>query len=167
MQEVGCSPRIKRFVAAGENVVPRVISLRPVKLQAVPRLKCRISPWWRRVRVIRADHGPGIGQQNLLSYPLSLEHAFPIRAGKAEFSGLLTAVETSVLHIQTLQARSAAGTRDLMLYLTPKTRNEAVPFLDSASGQILAGGTDFYPGLGERLPEGNVVDIAGVNEIRG
>lgn len=34
-------------------------------------------------------------------------------------------------------------------------------------GQILAGGTDFYPALGERLPEGNVVDITSLGEIRG
>lgn len=39
--------------------------------------------------------------------------------------------------------------------------------LASSGGQILAGGTDFYPMLGERLPQGDVVDITGVREIRG
>jgi len=39
--------------------------------------------------------------------------------------------------------------------------------LAAAGGQVLAGGTDFYPALGERLPQGNVVDITGVREIRG
>jgi CO/xanthine dehydrogenase FAD-binding subunit len=34
-------------------------------------------------------------------------------------------------------------------------------------GQILAGGTDFYPALGERLPQGRVVDITSLGEIRG
>src|SRR5205814_5941824 len=32
---------------------------------------------------------------------------------------------------------------------------------------ILAGGTDFYPALGERLPQGDVIDITALREIRG
>ena len=39
--------------------------------------------------------------------------------------------------------------------------------LASTGGQILAGGTDFYPSLGERLPQGHVVDITALGEIRG
>lgn len=39
--------------------------------------------------------------------------------------------------------------------------------LASTGGQILAGGTDFYPALGERLPQGDVVDITAIQEIRG
>lgn len=39
--------------------------------------------------------------------------------------------------------------------------------LASSGGQILAGGTDFYPALGERLPQGDVVDITAVGGIRG
>lgn len=31
----------------------------------------------------------------------------------------------------------------------------------------MAGGTDFYPALGERLPQGDVVDITALHEIRG
>ena len=53
------------------------------------------------------------------------------------------------------------------LYLKPKTLDEAVSLLTSAGGQILAGGTDFYPALGERLPAGLVVDITALAEIRG
>jgi CO/xanthine dehydrogenase FAD-binding subunit len=53
------------------------------------------------------------------------------------------------------------------LYLKPKTLDEAVSLLASTGGQILAGGTDFYPALGERLPRGSVVDITAVGEIRG
>jgi CO/xanthine dehydrogenase FAD-binding subunit len=53
------------------------------------------------------------------------------------------------------------------LYLKPKTLNEAVSVLASTGGQILAGGTDFYPALGERLPQGDVVDITALGEIRG
>ena len=39
--------------------------------------------------------------------------------------------------------------------------------LAGSSGQILAGGTDFYPALGERLPQRDVVDITALGEIRG
>lgn len=53
------------------------------------------------------------------------------------------------------------------MYLRPKTLDEAVSLLASTGGQILAGGTDFYPALGERLPRGNVVDISALGEIRG
>ena len=53
------------------------------------------------------------------------------------------------------------------MYLKPKTLNEAVSALASTGGQILAGGTDFYPALGERLPQGDVVDITALGEIRG
>ena len=49
----------------------------------------------------------------------------------------------------------------------PKRLHEAVSLLASAGGQILAGGTDFYPALGERLPQGSVVDITSLMEIRG
>lgn len=53
------------------------------------------------------------------------------------------------------------------MYLKPKTLYEAVTVLAASGGQVLAGGTDFYPALGERLPQGDVVDITGVGEIRG
>jgi CO/xanthine dehydrogenase FAD-binding subunit len=53
------------------------------------------------------------------------------------------------------------------MYLRPKTLHEAVSVLAGSGGQILAGGTDFYPALGERLPQGDVVDITGLGEIRG
>lgn len=56
---------------------------------------------------------------------------------------------------------------DPSLYLKPKTLSDAVNLLASSGGQILAGGTDFFPGLGERLPQGDVVDITGLQEIRG
>ena len=53
------------------------------------------------------------------------------------------------------------------MYLRPKTLDEAVALLASSSGQVLAGGTDFYPALGERLPQRDVVDITSLAEIRG
>lgn len=53
------------------------------------------------------------------------------------------------------------------LYLKPKTLDQAVSLLTSGGGQVLAGGTDFYPALGERLPQGRVIDITSLREIRG
>src|SRR5215469_14954315 len=55
----------------------------------------------------------------------------------------------------------------LTLYLKPRTLDQAVSLLATTGGQILAGGTDFYPALGERLPQGNIVDITALDEIRG
>jgi CO/xanthine dehydrogenase FAD-binding subunit len=52
------------------------------------------------------------------------------------------------------------------LYLRPKTLDEAMELLASLGGQILAGGTDFYPALGDRLPAGHVVDITALGELR-
>jgi len=53
------------------------------------------------------------------------------------------------------------------LYLRPKTLDEAVSLLASTGGQILAGGTDFYPALGDRQPAGRVIDITLLREIQG
>ncbi len=78
------------------------------------------------------------------------------------------AVQTEGLRIQTLKALCTASLwGPNSLYLKPKTLDEAVSLLASAGGQILAGGTDFYPALGERLPQGRVVDITALGEIRG
>ena len=54
-----------------------------------------------------------------------------------------------------------------ILYVKPKTLEEAISLLESTGGQILAGGTDFYPALGERSPQGTVVDVTALGEIRG
>ena len=53
------------------------------------------------------------------------------------------------------------------MYLRPKTLQEAVSVLAGSGGQILAGGTDFYPALGDRLLQGDVIDITALGEIRG
>ena len=53
------------------------------------------------------------------------------------------------------------------MYLKPKTLDEAVSVLAATGGQLLSGGTDFYPSLGARLPVGDVVDISSLTEIRG
>jgi len=54
-----------------------------------------------------------------------------------------------------------------LLYLKPKTLSQAVSLLAETGGLILAGGTDFYPALGEQQPQGAVVDITALREIRG
>jgi CO/xanthine dehydrogenase FAD-binding subunit len=53
------------------------------------------------------------------------------------------------------------------LYLRPKTLDEAVVQLAMPGIQILSGGTDFYPALGDRVVESPVVDISGLRELRG
>jgi CO/xanthine dehydrogenase FAD-binding subunit len=53
------------------------------------------------------------------------------------------------------------------LYFRPRTLNEAVQVLVSHGGQILSGGTDFFPALGDRPAPSQVVDISALNEIRG
>lgn len=82
--------------------------------------------------------------------------------------GLRPAVQTRCLRIQTLQAGCGASFGGFKpLYLRPKTLDEAVSLLASTGGQILAGGTDFYPALGDRQPVGRVIDITLLREIRG
>ena len=53
------------------------------------------------------------------------------------------------------------------MYLKPRTLDEAVDALERHSAQVLAGGTDFYPALGENQPDGPVVDITALKEIKG
>lgn len=53
------------------------------------------------------------------------------------------------------------------MYFRPRTLHEAVDTLTRHGGQILSGGTDFFPALGERPISSPVVDISGVAELRG
>lgn len=55
----------------------------------------------------------------------------------------------------------------MSLYLRPRTLDEAVQALAASRGTVLSGGTDFFPALGDRCASGPVVDISGVEEIRG
>jgi CO/xanthine dehydrogenase FAD-binding subunit len=52
------------------------------------------------------------------------------------------------------------------LYLRPKTLDAAVQVLARDGGQILSGGTDFFPALGDRPAPDRVVDISGLDEIK-
>jgi CO/xanthine dehydrogenase FAD-binding subunit len=52
-------------------------------------------------------------------------------------------------------------------YVKPRTLDEAVALLAAGEAQILSGGTDFYPALGERVVREPVVDVSGLGELRG
>jgi len=53
------------------------------------------------------------------------------------------------------------------LYFRPRTLQEAVHTRASHGGQILSGGTDFFPALVERPAPSPIVDISALAEIRG
>ncbi len=53
------------------------------------------------------------------------------------------------------------------MYFRPRTLHEAVDTLTRHGGQILSGGTDFFPALGECPISNPVIDISGVAELRG
>jgi CO/xanthine dehydrogenase FAD-binding subunit len=53
------------------------------------------------------------------------------------------------------------------LYLRPKTLDEAVVQLKVPGIQVLSGGTDFYPALGDRIAQEPVMDISELRELRG
>jgi len=53
------------------------------------------------------------------------------------------------------------------LFLRPRTLGEAVEALEMPGARILAGGTDFYPALGDRPVACPVVDITAIPELSG
>lgn len=53
------------------------------------------------------------------------------------------------------------------MYFKPRNLTEAVELLATCRGQILAGGTDFFPALGDRPVAGPLIDLTGVTEIKG
>ncbi len=53
------------------------------------------------------------------------------------------------------------------MYSRPKTLDGAVHVLAQDGGQILSGGTDFFPALGDRPAPDRVIDISGLTEIIG
>jgi CO/xanthine dehydrogenase FAD-binding subunit len=52
-------------------------------------------------------------------------------------------------------------------YAKPTTVNEALALLSEGPWRLLAGGTDFYPALGNRPLRQNVLDINGLDGLRG
>ena len=53
------------------------------------------------------------------------------------------------------------------MYLRPSTVEEAVAALAASGAKILAGGTDFYPALGDRPLKVPVLDITAIAELTG
>ena len=53
------------------------------------------------------------------------------------------------------------------MFLRPRTLREAVEALGAPGVSILAGGTDFFPALGERKPASPVLDVTAIPELRG
>jgi CO/xanthine dehydrogenase FAD-binding subunit len=52
------------------------------------------------------------------------------------------------------------------LFLRPTTLREATQAL-AEGGQVLAGGTDFFPALGTRPVTGTIIDVTRIRELRG
>jgi CO/xanthine dehydrogenase FAD-binding subunit len=52
-------------------------------------------------------------------------------------------------------------------YAKPKSVDEALVLLNEEPWRLLAGGTDFYPALGNRPIRENILDINGLDELRG
>lgn len=53
------------------------------------------------------------------------------------------------------------------MYFRPKTLLEATQTLTGEHAQILSGGTDFFPALGERRVHGALLDVSGISELKG
>jgi CO/xanthine dehydrogenase FAD-binding subunit len=53
------------------------------------------------------------------------------------------------------------------MYLRPSSLDQAVQALAAHRGRILSGGTDVFPGLGDRPLDDPVIDISDIAEIRG
>lgn len=53
------------------------------------------------------------------------------------------------------------------MYFRPGTLDEAVHVLAEHGGQVLSGGTDFFPALGDRPIPTSVVDVSRISEIKG
>lgn len=55
----------------------------------------------------------------------------------------------------------------MIRYAKPRSIDEALALLGETQWKILAGGTDFYPALGNRPVSENVLDINGIDALRG
>lgn len=102
--------------------------------------------------------------------PLAVPRVFCVRERNwANGTPLVAAGERCTIpHLTVVPPAITAGQFGARpLYLKPKTLDEAVSLLAAGDGQILSGGTDFYPALGDSLPHGRIVDISGLGELRG
>ncbi len=55
----------------------------------------------------------------------------------------------------------------MMRYERPTKLEDALPLLEMGDWTILAGGTDYYPGLKDREPSGNILDLSAMETLRG
>jgi CO/xanthine dehydrogenase FAD-binding subunit len=55
----------------------------------------------------------------------------------------------------------------MSFYFHPNTLEEAVSILARQGGTILSGGTDFFPGLGDRPVSATVIDISAIRAMKG
>jgi CO/xanthine dehydrogenase FAD-binding subunit len=63
--------------------------------------------------------------------------------------------------------RGASGRPSVTRYAKPTSLDEALALLGEAPWRIVAGGTDFYPALGNRPIRENILDINGLSRLRG
>ena len=52
-------------------------------------------------------------------------------------------------------------------YIVPETVEDTLALMAEGTWRPLAGGTDFYPQLGDRPVDFNVMDISGLGELGG
>jgi CO/xanthine dehydrogenase FAD-binding subunit len=71
------------------------------------------------------------------------------------------------MNLPWVAAAPDAARHCVIRYAKPRTLDEALALLGEARWRILAGGTDFYPALGNRPLGENVLDINGLAELRG
>jgi len=53
-----------------------------------------------------------------------------------------------------------------MNYQRPNTLDEAVSLLSTGGWTMLSGGTDYYPGLGDQPPSGNILDVSQIDGLK-
>ena len=53
-----------------------------------------------------------------------------------------------------------------MRFERPKTLSATLTLLKTNNWEILAGGTDFYPGLKENVPRSSILDISALSELK-
>lgn len=54
-----------------------------------------------------------------------------------------------------------------MKFARPQSLNEALALLQEDRYKVIAGGTDYYPALGDKLPDSSVLDITNIDDISG
>ena len=53
------------------------------------------------------------------------------------------------------------------MYARPSNLDDALGLLAESGARVIAGGTDVYPGAGERPLQGGYVDVSNISALRG